>query len=92
MKTIYKYRVEVLNRPIIQMPRGAEILCVQKDEKIDEACIWAVVDLEEEPEYRFFEIVGTGHEIRELEKKKYIGTFQLSGGLFVGHLFESILD
>jgi hypothetical protein len=71
------------------MPQDAKILCVQTQN--DMPCIWAIVNEEAEPrENRLFHIYGTGHEIKNLENKKYVGTYQLQGGVLVFHVFEII--
>jgi hypothetical protein len=74
------------------MPKGAEILTVQTDEKNNHPTIWALVDPEQENEQRFFELFGTGHEIHSDMgvERKYIGTYQYQKGAFVGHIFERI--
>jgi hypothetical protein len=76
----------------IYMPKGAEILTVQTDEKNNHPTIWALVDPEQENEQRFFELFGTGHEIHGDMgvERKYIGTYQYQKGAFVGHIFERI--
>lgn len=77
----------------IEMPKGAQILCVQSDEKTNIPCIWALVNPKNDIEPRYFDLFGTGQKIpidRESERK-YIGTYQYQKGQFVGHLFESIL-
>lgn len=92
MRKIYKYPTQHTAKFSIKMPKGAEILCVQIDEKTDDPCIWALVDPSNPDEYRDFELFGTGHEIfydMGIERK-YIGTFQLAKGSFVGHIFERI--
>jgi len=52
-----------------------------------EPYLYALVDLDAKLETRKFRFAGTGHPIKERDLK-YIGTFQLQGGNFVGHLFE----
>ena len=76
----------------IQMPKGSEILCVQRDEKTNIPCIWALVYPDNESVKRYFELFGTGHEIVNDDgiNRKYIGTYQYQNGEFVGHLFERI--
>jgi hypothetical protein len=76
----------------ILMPKGAEILTIQRDEKNNHPTIWAMVDPDAEKEERNFELLGTGHEISfdmGIERK-YIGTYQYQNGEFVGHIFERI--
>lgn len=95
-KTIWKYSTLIdgkfIDKFTIKMPKSAEILCVQTDEKNNHPTIWALVDPETEEEERDFELYGTGHEI-PLDmgiERKYIGTYQYQRGEFVGHLFERI--
>ncbi len=73
----------------IEMPKDAEILTVQSQNTYP--MIWAKVNPNNELEIRNFRIYGTGHKINEEEKLKYIGTFQMAGGNFIGHLFEILL-
>jgi hypothetical protein len=95
-RTIWKYSTIEYgfdkNFTII-MPKGAEILTIQRDEKNNHPTIWAMVDPnEKEQEERDFELFGTGHEISfdmGIERK-YIGTYQYQNGEFVGHIFEKI--
>lgn len=37
---------------------------------------------------RRFSVRGTGHRFPEHETVRYVGTFQLERGDFIGHLFE----
>jgi hypothetical protein len=69
----------------IEMPVGAEILCVQV--QYGTAKIWALVDDPTITEKRKFRIKVTGEEFNRFDLK-YIGTVQLHDGHFVGHLFE----
>lgn len=86
--TIHKYEIEVKDINMINMPVGAEILCVQVQYKIP--CIWAKVDNNPtEFKKRFFRLIGTWHFVPYDETLEYIGTFQLHDGRFVGHLFET---
>jgi hypothetical protein len=71
------------------MPRSSEILTVQVQYNIP--CIWALVDPDLPNEGRKFIIKGTGHKVNSLKRIKYIGTFQMISGDFIGHLFELIL-
>ena len=96
MRTIWKFSTlpggTFLSKFSILMPKGAEILSLQVDQKNNHPTIWALVDSEAETEERFFELFGTGHEIYEDMgiERKYIGTYQYQRGEFVGHLFERI--
>lgn len=84
---IYKYPFEVQGDVEIAMPTGATILTVQVQGETP--CIWAIVDPEQPIIVRHFRVFGTGHPLDiEPTLSRYIGTFQLVCGRFVGHLFE----
>jgi len=85
---IFKYPFQVSDFIQVEMPKNAHILTVQAQGET--ACMWAIVDLgESEVEVREFRCYGTGHPIDiEVSSARYIGTFQLLGGRFIGHLFE----
>jgi len=87
MLTVYKYTVPVDDYFSLDLPRGAKILAVQ--EQHGEPQVWALVNPGNPTETRKFRLAGTGHPIKEDEGLlNYIGTFQLAGGSFIGHLFE----
>lgn len=88
MRTIYEFPLEVIDAQAVQMPSGAQILTVQKQNGTP--CIWAMVDTENQKEERFFEIFGTGHPMHEDMGvgREYVGTFQMHSGSLVFHLFE----
>lgn len=89
MKRIFKYPIQVDDYQVIEMNKGAVILTVQTQR--EKPCIWAIVDPDAPLEPRRLRLAGTGHPIDEpLEEMKYIGTFQLGGGAFIGHLFEQV--
>ena len=96
MKTIYKYSTlpngKFRESFTLNMPKGAEILTVQIDQKNNVPSIWAMVDTEMPLEERYFELFGTGHEIPVDigVERKYVGTYQYQRGEFVGHIFERI--
>ena len=88
-KTIYKYEIHPSNL-VLELPEGAEILTVQSQH--EEAFIWALVNPYNKKAFRYFELFGTGHPVPcDMGiNRRYIGTFQLSGGALVFHLFERI--
>jgi len=92
---IYKYPVKITDEFEIEMPKGAHILDVQMQR--EDACLWAMVDIEAEKETRCFRIIGTGNPIPEFSNwsrmkyrrgYEYIGTFQQHNGALVWHLLE----
>ena len=101
-EVIYKYQLEVTDTQLIHLPSDAEILTVQTQpepglmgERIGEkVCLWAKLRADT-PEStatvvtRTIEIFGTGHPIKP-GNRKYLGTFMLRGGSFVGHAFEKL--
>jgi len=90
MKTIWKFETPFEDKFKLEIPKGAEILCVQQDQKTFKPCILALVDTEKETEERFFELFGTGNPVHVDMgvDRKYLGTYQK--GEFVGHLFERL--
>ena len=86
MKKIFKYQLETTDIQQVEMPQGAEILCIKTQNETP--CIWALVETNATVTKRIFEIIGTGFNITENDNRKYIGTYQLNGGSLVFHCFE----
>lgn len=85
MKTIWKFSLDLVDRQVIDMPHGAQVLTVQKQSHA--LCLWAVVDTTAEREGRIFEIHGTGNPMSEIDiKRLYVATVQQLP--FVWHVFE----
>lgn len=85
MKTIWKFPLAVVSHQAVEMPEGAEVLCVQTQNGQPQA--WAVVDPARELKPMHFFIYGTGHEVTALTHKRYVGTFQMHEGSLVFHAF-----
>jgi hypothetical protein len=84
---VYKFRIHVADEFEILMPAGAQVLYV--DAQQGEPMMWARVPLYDVPnETRTFWVRGTGHPVPA--GARYLGSFQLHGGTFVGHLFEGV--
>lgn len=90
MKSVWKYELEVVGRQYVDMPEGSVILTVQ--DQYGKPCIWVEVDTKASLNKRVFETFGTGHPINEdlSIERKYIGTYQLEGGSFIGHVYEKV--
>jgi hypothetical protein len=89
IQSVYKYLFEVQDEFEIEMPENAKLLSVQTQKGIP--CLWALgVNTSVPLEKRKFRLAGTGHPILSDGKieYKFIGTFQLYDGDFIGHLFE----
>lgn len=97
MITIWKFKLDMIDnneiviawKPVYELwiPVGAEFLSLR--EQYNEAEMWFKVDATANVEQRKFLIVGTGRKIKE-KNAKFLGTFLLNQGSFVGHVFELI--
>ncbi len=87
-KTIWKYELNNNAIQVIEMPEGAEILCVQN--QLNKPCIWVLVNPEARKEERGIEVFGTGWKIDTDVHRRYIGTFQDLSGNLVWHAFERL--
>lgn len=85
MKTIYKYQLQPLDRQLVPMPNGAQILTVQMQG--EHPCVWAMVDIDKPVVVREIRMYGTGHPI-DHDPGRYIGTIQMRGGQLIFHFFE----
>jgi hypothetical protein len=89
-KTIWKFILEVKDFQTFEMPIYAEILSVQM--QVTHGCLWALVDPNAEIEERHFEIFGTGNPVgcdMGIDRR-YIGSYQTDGGMYVWHVFERL--
>ncbi len=88
MRTVvYKYRVRVEDEFDVPLPVGSEVLSVQMQH--GEPVMWVRHTSDTTKiESRRFRLAGTGHLI--VGEWLHIGTFQMSGGDLVFHLFEEI--
>ncbi len=86
MKQIFKYPIPISGSFPLDLPEGAEILCVQVQNGVG-PCIWALVDSDNASEVRDFSVVGTGRSTN-VSIAGYIGTFQELNGQLIWHLFE----
>ena len=89
MKAIWKYNLKI-GHTMLVMPKDAEILSLQVQH--NQPCLWALVDTEAEREEVLLTTFGTGHPINEdeISNTKFIGTYQLEDGAFVGHVFKQL--
>lgn len=89
MTCIWKFPLAVTGEQTILLPKSAEVLSLQAQNNIP--CIWALVDTEEPREkwveWEFY-MFGTGQQC-ELGQSRFVGTFQMSEGAFVFHVFTS---
>jgi len=83
-RTIWKFPLQVTDKQQVEMPQGAEILCVQVQHGTP--CLWALVDAEQGPVKRVIYVYGTGHPFTN--QGTYVGTFQVHGGALIFHVFD----
>lgn len=86
-KKIFKFPLQDVHtdQVAIKMPKGAQILTAQVQGGV--ICIWAIVNVDKEPETRIIHIAGTGHELPEKANAgNWIASVQQ--GPFVWHLFD----
>jgi len=98
MSVIYKYPMEITDFQEIEMPEGAEILCVQTADLpyghdwVSGPTLWAMVDPDKPLKPRRFYVFGTGKPMKYEHKLKYIGTTQQNNGALVWHIFENVIE
>ena len=86
MKTIHKYQMKDLMRPVM-MPEGAEILSIQMQHSV--ISIWTIVNIGAVLVERNIVIFGTGEVLPDdMRGYKYITTVQM--GALVWHFFERV--
>jgi hypothetical protein len=83
---IWKFQFAIDDEVKLSMPEGADILHIEAQGEMP--CIWALVDEKRPREERCFRIIGTGQPVGD-RPGIYVGTFQMSGGALVWHVFES---
>ena len=83
--TIWKYALEVVDEQMIDMPMGAQVLSVQVQHGVP--CLWVRCNPDAQTAPVRVVTVGTGHPAEIGYSMQFIGTYQLLGGNFVGHVF-----
>lgn len=98
MRVIYKYPLEITAEQVINIPMlyfydrvarcNEQVLHVDVQDVI-RPCLWCMVDTENQTYPMKVVTKMTGEEIREDEKDKlkYVGSYLIGGGDFVGHVF-----
>lgn len=88
MITIWKFKI---TEPVYQTFRAYIIKPLFVGLQKGEPYLWALVDTDKEPINYNIRIIGTGHEIGEIENEEkcnYIGSFISDEGESVWHIFE----
>lgn len=87
MNRIWKWPLEVTDLQTVSMPSGAKVLAIQTQH--GQPVIWALVDESAPKVSRVFVTYGTGYPMPDGDLGNYVGTYQISGGSLVFHVFES---
>jgi hypothetical protein len=90
VRAIWKYTLKFTEVQDLDLPLGAELLTVQAQH--GQIVLWAIVDIDEDRKSkRTFVLATNGAPFLPgswLHRERYLGTFQLNAGSFVGHVFE----
>lgn len=86
-KRVYKYPLEVQDRQVITIPKGAKILSLHVQDSTP--CIWVLVDAnEQQKEKVVLRTFGTGQSLYSNGKNlEFIGTYLLRNDQAVFHVF-----
>lgn len=93
---IYKYSISNMislfsnSKFTLTLPEHCRILCIQVDNKTNQPCLWVECNIKAPLIDVNFELNLTGKPYELNGARFYIGTFQLNGGMFVGHLFKIV--
>lgn len=85
MKTIWKFQVDVVDRPVVKMPAGSKILPHVVAVSPDRLWLWAEVLPDSPNEDRLLCIVGTGNPV-PADVWRHVGS--VVAGPFVWHVYE----
>ena len=80
---IWKYKLAIADRQLVQMPVDSEILSVGNQQGA--VCLWAKGDPTAVTRNRVIEMIGTGHPISPA-RRTFLGT--VLDDPFVWHVFE----
>ena len=86
IKVIYKFELKPLVTTV-DIPKDARVLTVQTQQ--NKPYIWVIVDADNPTVRRKFTVQMTG-VFFDVSGLRYIGTFQVDEGSFVGHVYEII--
>lgn len=88
MNRVYKYALQP-GRNDILLAEGSELLTVATQNGVP--TLWAKVDVDApQTELHVVHVVGTGHDLPEFCKLRYIGTAHEVDGWMVFHAFEDV--
>lgn len=86
-RKIFKYNLPMLKHFTLDLPANGEIIHVETQKDISQ--MWVLFEDTDATSKRAFSIYGTGDEISN--DCIHRGTFVKCGGVYVWHLFETII-
>ena len=97
MEKIYKYKLEVTDFQIINLPKDAEILSVMSQpptygEMIDSLYMWVKLNDENPLVPRRIRVFGTGNPMNYEHTLRFIGTVSMNSNSLIWHVFENIME
>lgn len=84
-KVIWKFPLSFAHTQIIEMPLGAKIIHVAN--QFEFPTMWVIVDPSAPKVKRRFGVIATG-ALFDDSSVRYVGSFTIQGGMFVGHVVE----
>lgn len=90
MRTVYRYDLQEIDQQVIAMPKGAQLLLIERQTRLPLAMsLWALVDPDEEIVNRKIFWRGTGTTVPGdvTYHIPYINSYQEQNG-FVWHFFD----
>lgn len=88
MKTIHKYKIEIVTEQVIELPWFHRILCIKLQNGTP--YIWVEVDDDTHKTKVKFHLFGTGHVMPDTSSMNYIGTILLDEDRLVYHLYRQL--
>lgn len=86
---VFKYEIKAVDEPKMRLPFGALILSVGAQG--GKMFLWALVNpSEQRTKQHVFRVAGSGHEIADVQKLRFIGTVHMHSGSL--HVFERISE
>ena len=86
MHTIFKQRLDICDEQVVEMPEGAHILHIDRQE--GQPCIWYECDTDRATVKVTILCFGTGYRMDGLPATEYIGTVLVDG--FVWHYYRKL--
>ena len=86
MTAVWKYPIRLREGGIARFHMPALAYVMHVATQSEDVCLWAIVNPDEDREWRTFEVVGTGQPFDSDLLSLYIGTAQMDG--YVWHVFE----